>query len=116
MCSLPSTNISGSPSSSTLNSWQQRDAVVGLLRGERKLAYPLEQFVDTRPLEGIAEILPLAPDARNGWLWLRQPNAALGHKTPLSCLREGSKAIVLEAAQADLPLKAAVKIERASTT
>jgi hypothetical protein len=90
---------------STLNSWQQRGAVVGLLRGERKLAYPLEQFVDARPLEGIAEILRWAPDARGGWLWLRQPNTALGRKTPLACLREGRKASVLEAAQADLPLE-----------
>lgn len=90
---------------STLNSWHQRGAVVGLLRGERKLAYPLEQFVDARPLEGIAEILRLVPDARGGWLWLRQPNAALGRKTPLACLRAGHKASVLEAAQADLPLE-----------
>jgi hypothetical protein len=90
---------------STLNSWQKRGAVVGLLRGERKLAYPLEQFVDARPLEGIAEVLRLAPDARGGWLWLRQPNPALGRKTPLACLRAGRKASVLEAAEADLPLE-----------
>jgi hypothetical protein len=90
---------------STLNSWQQRGAVIGLLRGERKLAYPLEQFVDARPLEGIAEVLRVAPDARGGWLWLRQPNTALGRKTPLDCLREGRKASVLEAAKADLPLE-----------
>jgi hypothetical protein len=90
---------------STLNSWQQRGAVIGLLRGERKLAYPLEQFVDARPLEGIAEILRLAPDARGVWLWMRQPSAALGGKTPLACLRAGRKASVLEVAEADLPLE-----------
>jgi hypothetical protein len=90
---------------STLNSWHQRGAVIGLLRGERKLAYPLEQFVDARPLEGIGEILRLVPDARGGWLWLRQPNAALGGKTPMACLRAGHKASVLEVAHADLPLE-----------
>lgn len=90
---------------STLNSWQQRGAVVGLLRGERKFAYPLEQFVDARPLEGIFEILHLAPHPRGAWLWLRQPNAALGHKSPLECLRAGLKAAVLEVASADLPLE-----------
>lgn len=90
---------------STLNSWQQRGAVVGLLRGERKFAYPLEQFIDARPLEGIADILRLAPDPRGAWLWLRQPNATLGQKSPLACLRAGRKAAVLEAAASDLPLE-----------
>lgn len=90
---------------STLNSWQQRGAVIGLLRGERKFAYPLEQFVDARPIEGLIEILRLASDPRSAWLWLRQPNAALGQKTPLECLRAGRKTAVLEAAAADLPLE-----------
>lgn len=89
---------------STLNGWVKRGAVVGLLRGERKLAYPLEQFVDNRPLEGLAEVLRLAPDPRGAWLWLRQPNAALDGRTPLACLRGGRKAAVLQAAAADLPL------------
>lgn len=71
---------------STLSSWQQRGAVVGLLRGERKLAYPLEQFVDARPLEGIAEVLKAAPDARSAWLWLRQPHGALEGRSPLAAL------------------------------
>lgn len=88
---------------STLNSWQKRGAVVGLLRGERKFAYPLEQFIDARPLEGIADILRLAQDPRGAWLWLRQPHAALGQKSPLSCLRAGRKAAVLDAAATDLP-------------
>ena len=78
---------------------------IGLLRGERKFAYPLEQFIDARPLEGIADILRLAPDPRGAWLWLRQPNATLGQKSPLACLRAGRKAAVLEAAASDLPLE-----------
>jgi hypothetical protein len=90
---------------STLNAWVKRGAVVGLLRGERKLAYPLEQFVDNRPLEGLADVLRLAPDARGAWLWLRQPNAALDGETPLETLRAGRKASVVRAAQADLPLE-----------
>ncbi|MDJ0275985.1 DUF2384 domain-containing protein [Sphingomonas sp. 2R-10] len=71
---------------STLSSWQQRGVVIGLLRGERKLAYPLEQFVDARPLEGIAEVLKVAPDARSAWLWLRQPHGALAGRSPLVVL------------------------------
>jgi hypothetical protein len=89
---------------STLNGWVKRGAVVGLLRGERKLAYPLEQFIDNRPLEGLSEVLRLAPDARGAWLWLRQPNDALDGQTPLETLRHGHKAAVVKAAKTDLPL------------
>ncbi len=90
---------------STLNTWVKRGAVIGLLRGERKLAYPLDQFVDNRPMEGLAEIVRLAPDARSAWLWLRQPSAALNGVTPLERLRSGGRAAVLEAAAADLPIE-----------
>ncbi|WP_019832396.1 antitoxin Xre/MbcA/ParS-like domain-containing protein [Sphingomonas sp. PR090111-T3T-6A] len=86
---------------STLSKWQQRKAVVGLLRGERKLAYPLEQFVDGRPLEGIADVLRLAPDARSGWLWLRQAHGALDDRAPLELLKAGRKADVVNVAERD---------------
>lgn len=87
---------------STLSNWQKRGAVIGLLRGERKLAYPLEQFVDARPLEGICDVLKVAPDARAAWLWLRQPHGALGDRAPLDVLRTaGARAKVTQAAARD---------------
>lgn len=70
----------------TLNDWYKQGAVIGLLRGQRKLAYPLEQFIDGRPLQGIADVLGVAPDARSAWLWLRQPHGALDGRTPLAAL------------------------------
>lgn len=90
---------------STLASWQQAGAVVALLRGQRKYAYPLEQFVDARPLPGLADVLRLVPDARGAWLWLRQPNSALAGRTPLERLKAGQRADVLAVAQADLPVE-----------
>lgn len=86
---------------STLSSWQQKGAIVGLLRGARKLAYPLEQFVDARPLEGIADVLRVAPDARSAWLWLRQPHGALNGRAPLERLKAGDRAAVVTAAERD---------------
>ena len=86
---------------STLSNWQKRGAIVGLLRGERKLAYPLEQFVDARPLEGIGDIIRVAPDPRSAWLWLRQPHGALDGKSPLDLLRAGERIAVLTAAERD---------------
>ena len=41
---------------STLHDWQKRGAVIGLLKGERKHVFPLAQFVDGRPVEGMTEI------------------------------------------------------------
>lgn len=86
---------------STLSSWQQKGVIVGLLRGARKLAYPLEQFVDARPLEGIAEVLRVAPDARSAWLWLRQPHGSLEGRAPLERLRAGDRVAVVIAAERD---------------
>ena len=87
---------------STLSSWQQRQVVVGLLRGERKLAYPLDQFVDARPLEGVGDVLKMAPDARSAWLWLRQPHGALDDSAPLDVLRTtGGRSRVKEVAERD---------------
>jgi len=71
----------------TLNTWYKQSAVVGLLRGQRKLAYPLEQFIDGRPVQGIADVLAVAPDARSAWLWMRQPHSALDGETPIAALR-----------------------------
>ena len=71
----------------TLNTWYKQGAIIGLLRGQRKLAYPLEQFIDGRPLQGIADVLAVAPDARSAWLWMRQPHGALDGETPLAALR-----------------------------
>ncbi len=71
----------------TLNTWYKQGAVIGLLRGQRKLAYPLEQFIDGRPLQGIPDILAVAPDARSAWLWMRQPHGGLDGRTPLAALR-----------------------------
>lgn len=85
----------------TLSSWYKQGAVIGLLRGQRKLAYPLEQFIDARPLQGIADILAAAPDARSAWLWMRQPHGGLDGQTPLAALRAGRQDQVTAIARRD---------------
>lgn len=86
---------------STLNTWYKQGAVIGLLRGQRKLAYPHEQFIDGRPLQGLADVLAVAPDARSAWLWLRQPHGALGGKTPLMLLHASKTNQVIAIARRD---------------
>lgn len=87
---------------STLSAWQKNGAVVGLLRGQRKLAYPLEQFIDGRPLQGLSDVVAAAPDARSAWLWMRQPHGALDGETPLAVLRAGKRDQVIALAARDL--------------
>lgn len=86
---------------STLSSWQQKGVIVGLLRGARKLVYPLDQFVDAQPLEGIADVLRVAPNARSAWLWLRQPHGSLDDRAPLDRLRAGDRVVVATASERD---------------
>ncbi len=85
----------------TLNTWVKQGAVIGLLRGQRKLAYPLDQFIDGRPLQGIDDVLSVAPDARAAWLWMRQPHGALGGRTPIDALRAGQQNQVSTIARRD---------------
>ena len=83
---------------STLHNWQRRGAVVGLLKGERKHVFPLEQFVDGRPVEGISNVLSVVGHQRRAWLWLVQPSPLLGNKRPIDLLRQARIDDVVEAA------------------
>jgi hypothetical protein len=86
---------------STLSEWYRRGAVIGLLRGERKRVYPLEQFIDGRPIEGVGKVARIAPDARAAWLWLRQPHGRLDKLTPIELLARGDREVVVEVAERD---------------
>jgi hypothetical protein len=86
---------------STLNEWHRRGVVIGLLRGERKHVYPLDQFVDARPMQGIADVAKIAPDERAAWLWLRQPHGRFDMRPPLDLLKAGHRDEVVRAAERD---------------
>jgi hypothetical protein len=85
---------------STLHEWQKRGAVVGLLKGERKHVFPLAQFIDGRPVEGISEVMRRIGNPRVAWQWLIQPKPSIGG-TPLDRLKKGYKSQVVEAAERD---------------
>lgn len=84
---------------STLHDWQKRGQVVALLAGARKHAFPLEQFVDGRPVEGIADVLKIAGNPRRAWLWLVQQSPLLSNKRPIALLKQDRKDKVVEAAR-----------------
>ena len=85
---------------STLHEWQKRGAVVGLLKGERKHVFPLAQFVDGRPVQGMSEVVRRIGNPRVAWQWLIQPKTSIGG-TPLDRLKKGHTSQVVEAAEHD---------------
>jgi Protein of unknown function (DUF2384) len=86
---------------STLNEWHRRGVVIGLLRGERKHVYPLDQFVDARPMQGIGDVAKIAPNERAAWLWLRQPHGRFDMRSPLDLLKAGQRDEVIQTAERD---------------
>ncbi|MBB3595134.1 hypothetical protein FHX08_005544 [Rhizobium sp. BK529] len=85
---------------STLHDWQKRGAVIGLLKGERKHVFPLAQFVDGRPVEGMSRITKIISNPRVAWQWLIQTKPSIGG-TPLDRLKKGHLDEVVDAAARD---------------
>jgi len=85
---------------STLQDWRRSGAVIGLLKGVRKHVFPTAQFVDGRPVKGLAEIQRIVGDPRTAWLWLVEP-ATTEDRRPLARLRRGEVNDVLDAARED---------------
>ncbi len=86
---------------STLHDWQKRGAIIGLLKGERKHAFPLAQFIDGRPVEGMAQIRKIIRDPRAAWLWLIKRHPGTGGQPPLARLKEGRIEEVVAVARHD---------------
>jgi hypothetical protein len=86
---------------STLHDWQKRGAIIGLLRGERKHVYPLAQFIDGRPIEGMSRITKIIANPRAAWLWLTRPHPTADRAAPLERLKQGRVAEVAAAAERD---------------
>jgi hypothetical protein len=84
---------------STLHDWQKQGQVISLLKGAKKHVFPLEQFMDGRPLQGIGDVLTIVRTPRRAWLWLVQESPLLGNKRPIDQLRQDRKNEVVEAAR-----------------
>jgi hypothetical protein len=87
--------------SSTLQDWYDGGHVIGLVRGTRKRAYPLAQFVDGRPIPGIAEVARSIGAADAAWWWLVSPHGAFEGARPLDLLAAGRIADVVAVAADD---------------
>jgi len=86
-------------SRSTLQAWRTKRLAIGLLNGARKTVFPLEQFVDGKPVAGIADVLAVIGEPRATWMWLKEPSPLLNGATPLARLKRGRLNEVLRVAQ-----------------
>jgi hypothetical protein len=84
---------------STLHAWQGRGLVIGLMNGVRRKVFPVEQFVDGKPIAGIADVLTVIGEPRTAWRWLKEPSPLLNGATPLAGLKRGRLDEVLNAAK-----------------
>jgi len=88
-------------SRSTLHDWHRRGAVIGLLAGQRKHVFPLAQFIDGRPIEGLTDVLAAVGSPRTAWLWLVETHPSLRGRRPLDRLRESDVDTVVDLAERD---------------
>lgn len=86
---------------SSLHAWQQQGAVVGLLKGRRAHVFPTAQFIDARPVEGLASVLAVIREPRTAWLWLITPHPELDEQTPLEQLKAGQVREIADLAARD---------------
>ena len=84
---------------STLHDWQRRGEVIALLKGARKHVFPLAQFVDGRPAQGIRDIVDIVDSPRRAWFWMVKPSPLLGDKRPIDLLKQDRRLEVVEAAR-----------------
>lgn len=90
---------------STLYRWQKRNEVVSInSRTSSKPVFPLKQFVDGRPLSGIAEIISIFGDQRTAWLWLVTQRSDFGGQSGLDLLLERKVDMVTSAARGSTPI------------
>jgi hypothetical protein len=74
---------------STLFRWMKRGEVISIRTKGNRPMFPLKQFVDGRPADGIPEMISIFGDPRKAWKWLMAPCEELGGTRPIDELIEG---------------------------
>jgi hypothetical protein len=86
---------------STLYRWQKRDEVIAIQsRTSRKPVFPLRQFRNGRPIDGIPELIQIFGDAAKAWQWAVASMIAPLGMAPIEALLAGCTDDVLRSATA----------------
>lgn len=87
-------------SRSTLHRWHKRGECVALnAKTSKKAVFPLKQFLDGRPVDGLAEVIIAFGNQRNAWQWLVTPHEDLDGRLPIDLLIEGERDLVTNLAR-----------------
>jgi hypothetical protein len=89
---------------STLFRWQKRNEAIAInSRSSSKPVFPLRQFLDGRPVDGLAEVISVLGNQKEAWKWLVTPYAGFHGEQPINCLLDGSISEVIKAAENGRP-------------
>jgi hypothetical protein len=83
-----------------LQTWHRRNLIVSFKDDRGEYLYPLEQFADAKPVDGMREVLQIIRYTYTAWTWLIRPKPSIGG-VPLDLLKRGKLYDVLEAAERD---------------
>lgn len=86
---------------STLFRWMKRGEVVSIRTKGNRPVFPLMQFVDGRPADGISELIALFGDTRRAWQWLMSEVSG-SQGRGIDFLLAGNVQAVLAAARAEI--------------
>lgn len=87
-------------SRSTLHRWHKVGECVALnAKTSKKAVFPLKQFLDGRPVDGLAEVIIAFGNQRNAWQWLVAPHEDLDGRLPIDLLIEGERDLVTNLAR-----------------
>lgn len=84
----------------TLGHWRAKNDVIGFKYMKDRYRYPAEQFLGHKQIvEGIREIVEIAPTCASAWSWLTHANGRLGNERPIDLLKAGKSDVVIAAAE-----------------
>lgn len=87
---------------STLDQWRRAGKVLAFSKGLRNYVFPMEQFVRSKPISGLADVRAHFETDEDAWEWLVTPDPIIKGQKPLDLLKAGQIEEVIRAAEGAL--------------
>lgn len=86
----------------TLDNWRRTKKIIAFRKGLRNYLYPVRQFAQLHPVDGLDRVAAHFSSHEEAWEWLVAPNRMTGGEAPIDRLREGEVEQVADAAEGAL--------------
>lgn len=83
----------------TLDNWRHAGKILAFRNGSDNCIYPLRQFAQNLPIQGLKRVREQFDADDTAWAWLVEPNRLTGGVEPIEWLREGGIKDVTRAAE-----------------